>query len=400
MSVSITTTGNTRIPLSPNLRAGLWPVLAMCLLLMLSGCSDSKETKSKKGDKGKSQPVPVTVAVSSRKDMPVEVEAIGTVEPFASVGVKSLVAGVLDKVNFREGDPVKAGDLLFTIDPRPFVAQLNQAQATLAKDRATLDNARRQAERYIPAAAKGYVSEEQADQARTSVATLTAVVQADEAALENARLDLNNCTIRSPLVGYAGGLLVDQGNLVKASADQPLVTINQVTPIKVSFALPEQTLPELKKHLSARTLEVLATPPGNSSKARSGKVSFLDNTVDPTTGTIRIKATFANPDRSLWPGQFVNIRLLLTTRKDATVVPIQALQTGQSGPYLYVVKQDQTVEQRPVKVGFSIGGDSVIDSGLAVGETVVTDGQLRLTPGVTIKAVKAEAKSGKAGAAQ
>lgn len=387
MSVSNTTTGNTRIPLSLSLRAGLWPVLALCLLLLLSGCSGGKEDPKKDG-KDKSTPVPVTVATSSRKDMPVEIEAIGTVEPFASVGVKSLVAGVLDKVNFREGDPVKAGELLFTIDSRPFVARLNQARAALAKDRAALDNARRQAERYTPAAAKGYVSEEQADQAQTSVATLTALVQADEAAVESARLDLNNCSIRSPISGYAGGLLVDQGNLVKAAADEPLVTINQVTPIKVSFTLPEQTLPELKKHLSARTLEVLVTPPGNGAKPLRGKLSFLDNTVDPTTGTIRLKADFANADRSLWPGQYVNVRLLLAIRKDATVVPVQAVQTGQDGAYLYVVKKDQTVEQRPVTVAFSVGNDSVIDSGLAVGETVVTDGQLRLTPGATIKAVK------------
>ena len=385
MSLSIMTAAKSRLPLSP--------VLALCILLMLSGCSGAKEAKSKKGGKG---PVPVTVATSSRKDMPVEVEAIGTTEPFASVGVKSLVAGVLDKVNFREGDPVKAGDLLFAIDPRPFVAQLGQAQAALTRDRAALDNARRQAERYVPAAAKGYVSEEQADQAQTSVATLTAVVQADVAAVESARLDLGNCTIRSPISGYAGSLLVDQGNLVKASADQPLVTINQVTPIKVSFTLPEQTLAELKKHLSARTLEVLATLPGNGAKPLSGKLSFLDNTVDPATGTIRLKATFANSDRGLWPGQFVNVRLLLTTRKDATVVPVQAVQTGQNGAYLYVVKKDQTVEQRSVTVAFSVGNDSVIASGLAVGETVVTDGQLRLTPGAAIKPVEA----GKAEAAK
>ena len=401
MSASLTSAANSQLPLSPGPRAGLWPILALCLLLLLllSGCSGAKEAKNKKDGKDKSKPVPVTVAVSSRKDMPVEVEGIGTVEPFASVGVKSLVAGVLDKVNFREGDPVKAGDLLFAIDPRPFVARLSQAKAALAKDRAALDNARRQAERYTPAAAKGYVSEEQADQAQTSVSTLTAMVQADEAAVESARLDLGNCSIRSPLTGYAGGLQVDQGNLVKASADEPLVTINQVTPIKVSFTLPEQTLPELKKHLSARTLEVLAPLPGNTAKPLSGKLSFLDNTVDPTTGTIRLKATFANPDRSLWPGQFVNVRLLLTIRKDATVVPAQAVQTGQAGAYLYVVKKDQTVEQRPVTVAFSVGNDSVIASGLAVGETVVTDGQLRLTPGAAIKAVK-PVEAGKAEAAK
>jgi multidrug efflux system membrane fusion protein len=357
----------------------------MIFLLAVSGCSGSKGGRGEKGGKPKAPPVPVSVATSSRRDMPVEIEAIGTVEPFASVGIKSQVAGVLEKVNFHEGDPVKEGDLLFAIDPRPFAARLGQAQAALAKDRAALDNARRQAERYLPAAEKGYVSEEQSDQAQTSVATLAAMVQADEAAVENSRLDLDNCSIRSPISGLAGDLLIDQGNLVKASADQPLVTINQITPVKVSFTLPEQTLPELKKYLAARTLEVQAGPPGGADKLLTGKFSFLDNSVDATTGTIRLKATFANTDRTLWPGQFVNVRLLLTTRKDATVVPVQAVQTGQDGAYVYVVKPDQTVEQRPVTAGFTFGGLTVIEAGMAVGETVVTDGQLRLTPGAAIK---------------
>ncbi len=379
-------------------RPRLWPLLALCLCLALAGCSGSKDGKGAKGEKGskpKAPPVPVTVATSVAKDMPVELEAIGSVEPFASVGIKSQVAGVLEKVNFREGDQVQKGDLLFAIDPRPFTARLNQVQATLARDRAALDNAKKQAARYAPAAEKGYVSEEQSDQAQTSVATLAAVVQADEAAIENARLDLDNCTIRSPISGFAGDLLIDQGNLVKASADLPLVTINQIYPVKVSFTLPEQSLPELKKYLAARSLEVLATLPGTNGKPLSGRFSFLDNSVDPTTGTIRLKATFANSDRSLWPGQFVNVRLLLTIRQKATVVPVQAVQTGQKGAYVYVVKKEQTVEQRPVTVGFTVGSETVIESGLAVGETVVTDGQLRLTPGAAIKAVEPGGRGGK-----
>jgi multidrug efflux system membrane fusion protein len=376
----------------------LWPVLAISLLLVLSGCSGSKGAKGEKGGgKPKSPPVPVAVATSSRKDMPVELEAIGAVEPFASVGIKSQVAGVLEKVNFREGDPVKEGDLLFAIDPRPFAARLNQVQATLARDRAALDNARKQAERYLPAAEKGYVSEEQSDQAQTSVATLAAVVLADLAAIESAQLDLDNCTIRSPISGFAGDILTDQGNLVKASADQPLVTINQITPVKVSFTLPEQALPELKKYLAARTLEVQATLPGNGNQPVTGRFSFLDNSIDVTTGTIRLKATFANPDRSLWPGQFVKVRVLLTIRKDATVVPVPAVQTGQAGTYIYVVKKDLTVEQRPVTVGFTVGGDSVIEAGLAVGETVVTDGQLRLVPGSAIKLPEPGGKGDRSG---
>ena len=379
-------------------RAMILALLGICLLLILSACSGSKDGKGAKGEKGgkpKSPPVPVSVATSGRKDMPVELAAIGTVEPFASVGIKSQVAGVLDKVNFREGDPVAAGDLLFAIDPRPFAARLNQVRATLAKDQAALDNAKKQAERYGPAAEKGYVSEEQADQAQTSVATLAAVTQADAAAIESALLDLDNCTIRSPLTGFTGGLLTDQGNLVKAADAQPLVTINQISPVKVTFTLPEQALPELKKYLAARSLEVQATLPGNSNPPLTGRFSFLDNSVDASTGTIRLKATFVNSDRSLWPGQFVNVRLLLTTRKDATVVPVPAVQTGQKGTYVYVVKPDQTVELRPVTVGFTVGGDTVIEAGLAVGETVVTDGQLRLIPGAAIKLPEPGGKGGK-----
>lgn len=388
----------SRYPITPQRKSGFWPTLAVCILLILPGCSGSPDAQRETGidsGKPKAPPVPVTVAVSSSRDMPVAIETIGTVEPFASVAIKSQVNGILDKVNFLEGDPVNKGDLLFAIDPRPFAARLNQAQATLAKDQAALENARKQAARYLPAAAKGYVSEEQSDQAQTSVATLTAAVHADEAALENARLDLDNCTIRAPITGITGALMVDQGNLVKSSGDQTLVTLNQVTPIKINFTLPEQALPELKKSLVAGTLEVLASPAGQDDKPLPGRFSFLDNAVDPTTGTIRLKATFANPDQDLWPGQFVKVRLLLATRQEATVVPSQAVQTGQAGTYIFVVKNDQTVEQRPVTVAFSVGGSSVIDSGLSVGETVVTDGQLRLKPGTTVKPVDADEKAGK-----
>ena len=390
MSIAKNTLGSCRFPFRFSGWAGIRSALAICLLMLLASCSGSPDAQGAKGSEGgkpKSPPVPVTVATSVGKDMPVALEAIGTVEPFATVGVRSQVAGILEKVGFREGDQVKQGDLLFAIDRRPFAARLNQLQAALARDRASLDNARKQAERYRPAAEKGYVSEEQSDQAQTSVATLTAAVQADEAALESARLDLDNCKIKAPISGYTGQLMVDRGNLVKASADQPLVTINEIDPIKVSFALPEQSVTELKKYLAQGGLQVTATPRDSSREPLSGKFSFLDNKVDQTTGTILLKATFANPDQSLWPGQFVKVSLRLTTRKNVTVIPTPAVQTGQSGTYVYVVKGGMTVEQRPVTVGFSVGDESVIDSGLAVGETVVTDGQLRLKPGAAIKPV-------------
>lgn len=384
------------------LHAGRGLILALCLLFVLPGCSVS-ETQSdtaRKTARSEAPSVPVSVATSSRKDMPVEIQAMGSVEPFVTVGIKSQVAGVLEKVNFREGDPVKAGDLLFRIDPRPFDARLHQALAALSKDRATLDNARKQAARYRPAAEKGYVSEEQSDQVQTSVTVLAAAVAADEAAVESARLDLDNCTIRAPISGYTGALLVDQGNLVKAEADRPLVTINQVQPIKVCFALSEQALPELKKYLAAGSLAVQAAPVGYCGDPLVGRISFLDNMVDPTTGTIRLKATFANPDRILWPGQFVHVRLQLTVRRDATVVPARAVQTSQNGNFVYLVNPEQRVELRPVTLGFSVGDESVIETGLTVGETVVTEGQLRLAPGVKVGLVQADTATGNTEATQ
>lgn len=385
--------------LSPSRPGRVPQVMILCLFLMLAGCGAKEEKKAGEG-KPKPPPVPVSVALSLQKDVPVEVEAIGVAEAFASVGIKSQVAGILEKVHFKEGAAVKAGDLLFSIDARPFAARLAQAQAALAKDRAALENARKQAQRYAPAAEKGYVSVEQSDQAQTSVATLAAAVQADEAAVESARLDIQNCLIRTPLSGNAGELSADQGNLIKSSADQPLVTVNQVAPIKVVFSLPENTLPELKRYLGAGHLDVVAVPSGENVRPLTGRLSFLDNAVDSTTGTIRLKAEFANADRSLWPGQYANVRLLFTTRRAATVVPVPAVQTGQNGTYVYVVKKDSTVELRPVTVGFSRGDESVIEAGLEPAETVVTDGQLRLSPGATIKPVEAGAGSGGSEAAK
>ena len=374
--------GWSRSPSVSYRRNILYPALILGLFLLLPGCSDSK-TSPQSGV----GPVPVSIATSVQKDIPVEVKAVGSVEPFASVGIKSQVAGILEEVGFKEGDPVKVGDLLFRIDARPYLARLKQAQAVLTRDVVALDNARAQAERYLPAAAKGYVSSEQSEQMQTSVASLSAAVQEDKAALENARLDLENCSIRSPISGYTGELSVNRGNLIKAADAQPLVTVNQITPIKVNFTLPELLLPEVKKYLNAGTLEVVAEFPGDSSKPLNGKISFLDNSVNSATGSIRLKADFENLDLHLWPGQFVNIRLRLKTVKDATVVPARAVQASQDGDIVYVVTGDQTVELRPVRVAFSAEDQSVIAAGLAVGETVVTDGQLRLRDGVKVKAV-------------
>jgi len=356
----------------------------LCVVIILTGCSEDQTGQTAAKGNNTATPLPVKIATVMRKDVPVELRAIGLAEAFATVEIKSQISGVLEKVGFKEGARVATGDLLFLIDARPYVSRLEQAQASLAKDLAALENARKQAQRYLPAAEKGYVSIEQSDQAQTNVATLEAQVQADQAAVTSARIDLDNCSIHAPIAGYTGQLFADQGNLVKAEADQPLVTINQTSPIKVTFTLPEQVFPEVKKHLAAGDMAVIVNAVGTT---LSGKLSFVDNKVDRETGTIRLKATFANESQQLWPGQFVNTRLRLTTRKDATVVPTRAVQTSQTGDFVYVVKSDQTVEQRPVTVAFSDDDQSVIDSGLEVGETVVTDGQLRLRAGAVVQPV-------------
>lgn len=356
----------------------------LCLWLTIAGCSENQSGTSGAKAKSGSASLPVKVATVVRKDVPVELRAVGLAEASATVAIKSQISGVLEEVGFKEGERVEVGDLLFRIDPRHYLSRLEQARATLAKDLAALENFRKQALRYLPAAEKGYVSAEQSDQAQTNVETLEAQVQADQAAVASARIDLDNCTIRAPLSGYTGELFEDIGNLIKAEADQPLVTINQTAPIKVSFTVPEQTLPELKKHLADGGMEVIVNA---AETTLTGKLDFLDNQVDQNTGTIRLKATFANPSRQLWPGQFVNVRLRLTTRKDATVVPTRSIQASQEGDFVYVVNSNQTVAQRPVSVAFSDDAEAVIDSGLEVGETVVTDGQLRLRVGAAVKPV-------------
>jgi len=370
--------------------------LLLCLTL-LAACSDLGATDNK-GSKKVAKSVPVSMTQVRLDDVPIELKTIGSVEPFASVAIKSQVDGVLEQVGFKEGDRVNSGAILFKIDPRPFAARVAQAQADLVKDRASLDNARKQADRYSTAAVNGYVSAEQADDAQTSVATLAAVLEADKAALANAQLNLDNCVIRAPISGFTGALLVDRGNLVRAAADRPLVTINQVSPIKVSFTLPEQNLAQLRSHLPSAQVQVSLSDNTTTEQTRTGRISFIDNMVNQTTGTIRLKANFENTDAALWPGQFVPVRVQLTIRKGAVVVPTEAVQTGLDGDYVYVVGADQRAKLRPVKVAFNTSTLAVIDQGLTTGETVVTDGQLRLHEGATVKPVASGGDS--AGAAQ
>ena len=336
--------------------------------------------------------VPVTAAAVERKSIPVEITAIGHVEAYSTVSVKSQVNGTLMSVGFREGQPVRQGDLLFRIDPRPFEATLAQAQANLARDRAQEKNAAAEIERYAALVQKDYVTREQYDQVKANAEALASTVKAGEAAVENARLQLLYCTIAAPISGRTGSLLLHPGNVVKANDDKPMVVINQVQPVYVTFASPESFLADLQSRPRGASLAVSAAPAGDPSHPRRGELTFVDNAVDPTTGTITAKATFANTDGTLWPGQYVNVAVVLKNEPDAVVVPSPAVQTGQSGPYVYVIKADSTVESRPVAIERTQGTLSIVSKGLAPGEQVVTDGQLRLTPGVRVE-VKTERAS-------
>ncbi len=328
--------------------------------------------------------VPVVTAVAARKDVPVRVQAIGTVEPFSTVTVKPQVGGVIETVHFNEGTDVRAGALLFTIDPRPYEAALRQAESARERDAAQLRNAQSEARRAESLSTEGILSREAHEQAHAASEALAATVRSDEAAVETARLQLGYCTIRSPIDGRTGSLLVHQGNLVKAIDGGPLVVVNRVDPVYVSFAVPERRLSEIEHAMTSGRLVVEALLPGDDAAPIPGRLTFLDNAVDRSTGTIRLKGTFPNPGRRLWPGQFVSTRLTLAMRNGAVVVPSQALQTGQAGTFVFVVKPDLTAESRAVVVAQEADGEAVVEKGLAAGERVVTDGQLRLVPGARV----------------
>ena len=333
--------------------------------------------------------VPVTAATVEKRSVPVEVAAIGHVEPMATVSIRSQVGGTITRVWFRDGQDVRKGDMLLTIDPRPYEAALRQAQAALARDQAQAKNAASESKRYADLVQKDYVTREQADQLQANSAALASTVKADEAAVENARLQVAYCSIAAPIGGTTGSLLVKEGNVVKPN-DTPLLVINQIQPILATFSIPESGLADIKKRSAATPLAVAATAPGG--EVHRGELTFMDNAVDPTTGTIALKASFPNRDRGLWPGQFVNLVLVLGTQADAVVVPATAVQTGQSGPFVYVIKADSTVESRQVTVSRSQGALAVVAKGLAPGERVVTDGQLRLTGGSRVEIKNAETR--------
>ena len=356
--------------------------VAALVAITFPGCFGSSAEQSQREAPAPQIPgVPVTVAPVVQKDMPVEISLIGTTEAFATVVVRAQTTGELTSVNFQPGDDVQAGQVLFTMDRRPLEAALHQAEANLARDSAQADQARVSAQRTQDLADRGLVPREQVDQTRASATALAATVAADRAAVENATVQLQYATIRAPIAGRTGDLMVSAGNLVRANDDAPLAIINQVTPIYVSFAISETLLPDFKRYMARGALGVEAVPPNDEGPAAAGRITFVDNTVDQTTGTIKIKGTFPNLDRRLWPGQFVNIVVRLATDSGAIVVPSAAVQTGPDGQYVFVVTRDRTVDMRAVTVARTAGTETVIKEGVKAGETVVTDGQLRLVPG-------------------
>jgi multidrug efflux system membrane fusion protein len=391
--------------------------LTSILALALCGCSNSGTTAAKSdapGGSGKGGgrrgggDVPVTVANATHRDVPLEIQVIGNIEAYSTITVKAQVGGQLTDVFFKEGDFVKKGEKLFTIDTRPLEAALNQAVANIARDQAALLQAQAnmardqanakyqdsQAKRYGELFQAGVISKDQAEQLRAGADASAQAVNADQAAIasaqaaigassataENAKVQLGFTSIYSPINGRTGNLTVKQGNVVTAN-NMDMMTINQVEPIYVTFSVPEAQLPAIKKYMALGSLTVRARPQdADTADEERGALTFVDNTVDVTTGTIKLKGTFPNTDHKLWPGQFVRVTLRLTTQRDAVVVPNEAIQTGQTGAFVYVVKADKKVEMRPVVTGTRVEQDMVVSEGLAVGETVVTEGQLRLAP--------------------
>jgi membrane fusion protein, multidrug efflux system len=399
---------------------------SLCLVLgclSLYGCASKGSTPPGGGKKGGGD-VPVTAVKVERKNVPVDIQVIGNVEAYSTIAVKAQIGGILTHVYFKEGDYVKAGDLLFTIDPRPLKAMLDQAEATLVKDQALLRQAEAnlardmaqekyalaQAGRYVRLAQEGVISAEQNEQMRTNADAAAQAVGADKAAIESARAEivamkatiendrlmLGYTEIRSPIDGRTGNLNVKLGNVVTANTVD-LITINEVSPIYVTFSVPEAQLRSIKKYMAVGKLPVFATPQDDEVDKETGALTFIDNSVDPGTGTIKLKGTFQNTDRKLWPGEFVRVALRLTTQSNALVVPNQAVQTGQDGEFVFVVNPDMKVESRKVTTGIRIDQELVVDSGLEFGETVVTEGQLRLAPGARVSIRDNRARPGKSG---
>jgi membrane fusion protein, multidrug efflux system len=361
-----------------------WISITFGLLLLagLTACNGPSSTPSRARASGPPPSVPVTVAQATKEDLPVYLSGLGSVQAYYTVSLKSRVDGQLTDVKFREGEHVNKGDLLAVIDPRPYQVQLEQAQATLFKDQASLRDAQLNYQRYKDLLqSSGAMSQQQVDTQKATVDQLQGAVQNDQAIVDNAKLNLSYCHITAPVSGRIGLRLVDPGNMVHATDANPMLVITQLQPITAIFTLPEDQLPIVAQQMRRHPLEVDAYSRDNSTKLASGKLLTIDNQIDQTTGTGKLKAVFSNEDSVLWPNQFVNVRLLLETRKNAIVVPAAAVQRGPQGDFVYVVKADKTVEPRTVTVALTEGLVSQIASGVSPDETVVTDGQDKLQNG-------------------
>ncbi|MEI6970757.1 MAG: efflux RND transporter periplasmic adaptor subunit [bacterium] len=353
--------------------------------LVFAGCGGNGNGGGKAGPKA--GPVPVRTALVEERSSDVTVKAVGTVEPVQTVAVRSQVGGILAKIGFKEGDDVTVGTVLFEIDPRTFQAELKRAEAAVARDEAQLANAERQARRYEELISKDFVAKSQYEEIMTGVEVLRATVRVDRETAEAARLQLERSSIVAPFTGRTGALLVHAGDLVKAN-DVPLVQINQIKPILVRFAVPASNLPEIRRRMAVAPLTARVSRPEEPGRAHEGALCFVDNAVDADTGTILLKARFDNEDNVLWPGQFMDVTLVTETEPKALTAPSAAIQTGQDGLYVFMVRKDMSAERRPVTVLRTVDGTVVIGGGLAAGDEIVVDGQVRLVPGSKVEIIK------------
>jgi membrane fusion protein, multidrug efflux system len=364
-----------------------WAARAVLLAVLPLGCRSPAQAET--DSRAHARPIPVTVGTVQNKPMPREVAAVGTVIASATVSITSQVTGRVETVHFSEGDEVKENQVLFTIDPRPYAASLGQARAKLAQNNELSRQAKADSERTAQLADAGLAATQELERARSTAAALTASVAADQAAVQSAQIDLANSVIRSPLGGRAGALLVHAGNVVRANAESPLVVIRQMKPVWVSFSVPDSYLPTIRRSMHEGPVEAVSTPRGPDASPARGVLSFIANTVDPTTGTIELRALYPNEDEKLWPGQQVDVRLELSIEQSATVAPEAAVQIGQQGAYVYVVDRARRAALRRVRVDRTVGDEVVVSDGLTRGETVVVDGQLRLSDGVRVEAREA-----------
>jgi multidrug efflux system membrane fusion protein len=342
-------------------------------------------TACSKKDPPRAPTVPVSVTTVTRSTVPYIVTANGVAEPMQTVSIQAQVNGILQRVAFAEGQEVTVGQVLFQIDPRPYQAALNQARAQLTRDEAVAANTRRDATRYAALVKEGYVTSSQADQAESNAVSAAATVEGDRANVQKSALDLANTTIRAPISGKTGSLLVRQGNLVKANSDPPLVVINQIRPILVRFSVPQSQFTDIQRYYrSGSALLVRSRPSEGTAVPVDGTLAFVDNNVDTTTGTVMLKARFTNPDGAIWPGQYMNVALQLYVDPNALTLPAPAVLTGQQGTYVYTVDTGNTAKQTPVQVSRTVDSLAVIASGLREGERVVVDGQSRLIPGAKV----------------